>query len=466
MIKILTIIFTENSKRPLYEQLYASIKQSIEKGVLKPGEKLPSKRKLSAHLKISVNTVINAYDQLTDEGYLESIEKKGFYVRQADWIQPAEKNPLTSFENKNATAKQYEFELNTNNVDTANFPFTTWTKLLRESLRDEQNSLLEPSHPQGNLALRQEIAIYLRNFRNIRVSPEQIILGAGMEYLLGLIVELLPGHIFALENPCYHKTMKVLTNKQVPFEAISIDGEGMRSELLQNSGASVALITPSRHFPMGTVMSAGRRTQLLKWSTMTAEQYLIEDDYDFEYRYRLRQIPALYSMDNHDKTIYLNTFARTLAPSLRIGYMVLPPKLLKKYNANLHFYSCTVSAFEQSTLKRFLQNGHYERHINRMRTIYKSRRDAFITTLAPLLQRFEIIGDDAGLHFLIRSNNGVTEKSMLESAKKAGVKVYGLSNYYIDESPETHTVIAGYGGLSRDMLVFAAKRLVEAWGKL
>ena len=464
---MLTVLINEDKKEPIYVQLYIGIKESIAEGTIKPGEKLPSKRKLAEHLNVSVNTVTNAYAQLMAEGNIEAIEKRGYYVRRTDWIRPIKKSQLKIYPKAKAIINQheYEYELNTNMVDTANFPFSIWAKLMRESIQEEQNSLLELGPTQGDFLLRQEIANYLHDFRNITVSPEQIVLGAGVEPLLGVIIELLSENIFALENPCYYKLSRILDNKQIKFKPIQMDLEGMRIDILRKSRASVVYTTPSRHFPLGTIMSATRRMQLIEWAEQSPERYLIEDDYDSEYRYRLRQIPALYSTNHCEKIIYLNTFARTLAPSLRIAYMILPMGLLNKYHELFSFSSCTVSTFEQSTLRRFLQQGYYERHINRMRTIYRERRDVFVSALSPILSQFTISGSEAGIHFLIHSNTGMTEKQMIEYAKKEGVKIYGLSDYYIDDLKETHTVLLGFGGLSKEALRQAAARLIKAWKK-
>lgn len=453
-------------KRPLYEQLYHSIKEAIESGGVKAGDKLPSKRKLADHLQISLRTVENAYAQLALEGYVSSIEKKAYYVQLVERPrpntasnQPSRRKPAAS----EVSSDKYAYDLKTNKINRQDFPFSTWTKLMRQSLRDESSALLEPLHPQGAQMLRQEISNYLRQFRSMNVTADQVIVGAGTEYLLGLVTELLKGRVFAIEEPNYHKPALIFQSRGVRFSSISLDREGLCVDELDRSEASAALITPSHHFPLGTVMSVTRRMRLLQWAAQKEDRYLIEDDYDSEYRFNLKPVPPLHSLDQHDKVIYLNTFTRTLAPSLRIAYLVLPPALLALYRRKLLFYACTVSAVEQCTLGKFMKEGYYERHLNRIRNIYKIRRDALLKGLEPLSGVISTRGREAGLHLLLTSDKGLPEEEMIRRAADQGVRVYGLSGFYLKNARRTSTVIAGYAGYERDDLQKAASLLLKAW---
>lgn len=457
---MLTITLNPDSAQPLYEQIYLKIRADIISGELEIGARLPSKRQLAQHLQLSVNTVENAYAQLLAEGYLESAEKRGYFVRA---IEPVVAAPLPALLDKPQKPQEnFRYDLKTNAVDTAHFPFSVWSWLGRISLRDDGEALLAAQHIQGNPQLRQEIARYLKAYRGMEVSAEQIVLGSGIEHLLGLIAELLPEERFAFEHPCYLKQLQILQSRQVPFTLVPVDSEGIRLSALRESGATAALITPARHFPLGIVMSINRRMQLLKWAA-EGQHYLIEDDFDSEFRYALRQIPTLYSLDTSGRVIYLNTFARTLAPSLRIAYMVLPPALLRVFEERLQFYSCTVSAFEQSVLSRFLHEGYYERHLSRMRVVYRKRRDAFLQALAPLRTEFDLLCHEAGLHLLVRSKNGISEQTLVQRAKAQGIRVYGLSGYYWSDAPETQSVIIGYGRFCEEELEGIAAALIQAW---
>lgn len=462
---MITLSFDEAGHEPLYEQLYRHIRQEIEEGKLLAEDRLPSKRKMADHLRVSLRTVENAYTQLVVEGYVEAVQKKAYYVRsiaQAQ-VQPIQARHVSMPHIPASVAHAPIIDLRTNKVSSEDFPFATWSKLMRENLRNRGKSWLEPSHPQGNGELRQEIVHYLRQFRNMDVCAEQLIIGAGSEYLLGLLTELLPGNRFALENPTYHKPARILRSRHVPFDAIAMDSEGISINSLRQSSASVVLTAPSHHFPLGTVMSVNRRRQLLQWASESEDRFLIEDDYDSEFRFALRPVPSLHSLDPARKVIYMNTFTRTLAPSLRIAYVVLPPVLLQQYQERLMFYACTVSEFEQTTLKEFIGGGYYERHLNRVRTAHKSRRDALLKGLKPLEKTADIRGREAGLHLLVTAKNGLTEHQLINCAHDIGVNVYGLSDYFLSSFGETHTVLLGYGGYSPPQLEEAAGLLVRAW---
>lgn len=460
---MITVMLNDKIDQPLYEQLYMHIRSMIENGSLKAGEKLPSKRTFSSHLQVSQVTVENAYNQLKAEGYINAIEKKGYYVQEIEFIPKVKPKAEYEVKCEIKSSSDIKFNLKTNTVDTSNFPFSVWTRLMRECLNNEADSLLKPVHPQGDIELRNSIAEYLREFRNMNVSAEQIVLGAGSEYLLGLITEMLPNHVFAVEDPGYYKTSRILQSRKMKMHLISMDNEGMCIDELKNTSANVVHITPSHHFPLGTIMSINRRRQLLQWASQKDERYIIEDDYDSEYRFVLKPIPTLQSLDHNNKVIYMNTFAKTLAPSLRIGYMVLPKRLLLHYREQLMFYSCTVSEFEQRTLRAFIRGGYYERHLNRMKKIYKNRRDAFLQGLMPLNHIIFISGEDAGMHLLLKVNNGMNEAELVESARNKGVGVSGLSNYYINKIPDTKTVVVGYASFTPFELKKIASLLVEAW---
>lgn len=464
-----TVQFAKTSGTPKYEQLYRRIRQGIASGEFPQESRLPSKRRLAAHLSVSLNTVENAYAQLLAEGFITTLEKKGYFVlasagaRQPDAGGSPRRPKRDKPERRDKQAKTTRYVLRNNAVDTESFPFATWSRLMRDSLRQDHAALVQELHPQGDRQLREEIAAYLWEYRNMRVEAEQIVVGAGTTYLLGMITELLPAEKFVIEDPGYFMLARTLRSRNVRFEAIPVDGEGLRVEALRRARASVCVVTPANQFPLCLVMSIARRWQLLEWAGEKPSRFIVEDDYDSDYRYALRPAPSLYSLDRHGRVIYFNTFARTLTPSLRIAYMVLPPRLLAAYTPRRQLYSCTVSGFEQRTLLRFIRGGHYERHLNRMRTVYKRRRNAFMEGLAPLEPVVEIAGADAGLHLLLRSRTGMAESVMAERAKGKNVAVFGLSGFFHNPTGETHTVVAGYGGLKEAALRQAAAQLAKAW---
>lgn len=462
---MLTVEFAAGSSKPKYEQLYQHIKESIVSGRIAKGEKLPSKRKLAAHLAIALNTVENAYAQLLAEGFIESIEKKGYFAVSHIPGAPAYRRarlamPVVEAEQARKIGK---FNLRNNAVDTTSFPFATWSRLMRDSLSGDHARLVQEMHPQGDRQLREEIASYLLNYRNMTVSPEQIVIGAGTTYLLGMMTELLPASKFAIEEPGYFMLARTLQSRGVRFACVPVDAEGMDVKKLRKSGAAVCVTTPSNQFPLCLVMSIKRRMEMLEWAHETPSRFIIEDDYDSDYRYSLKPAPALHSLDNGERVIYFNTFARTLTPSLRIAYMVLPYRLMEAYWARRSLYSCTVSGFEQRTLLRFIHGGHYERHLNRMRTIYKRRRNALVQALEGLGGDFRVRGTEAGLHLLISSVAGMREREMIARAAEKDVTVYGLSGFFHKTAKESDTVVAGFGGLAEEELRKAGIRLCRAW---
>ncbi len=299
-------------------------------------------------------------------------------------------------------------------------------------------------------------------------SPDQIVIGAGVEYLIGLIVQILGKSVtVGFENPGYYKSYNIISNNDVKIDLIGLDENGMKVDLLERSEANVAYITPSHQFPTGVIMPIGRRIQLLNWANGSDDRYIIEDDYDSEFRFNGRPIPALEGLDLNDKVIYLSTFSKSIAPSIRIAYTVLPRRLLSVYKKNFSFYSSTVSRFEQHCLYKFIQDGHFSRHLNRMKNIYRSRKDRLVECLkgSKGADMITIIGENTGLHLMTRVENGMKEEELVRSAGNVGVKLYGLSRYYIEDNgdiPEA-TVILGYSGFELEEISDAVKALERAW---
>lgn len=444
---MLTYILNSDSNVPIYEQLYNFIKNDIINGKISANEKLPSKRKLADHLKISIITVENAYEQLVAEGYLYSKPRKGYFAANisADYVNIQTKEPVIT---EKHSPKKFKYEFHTNSVDTEYFPFSTWAKLLREVLSDKNKSLLNKSDPKGIYDLRYEISVFLNEFRNIKASPEQIIVGAGSEYLINIIIQLLGNDkVYGVENPGYQKIPQILLANHIIPHYIKLDDNGVKIEELDN--INVLHLTPSHQFPLGIVTPVKRRYELLKWVAEN-ESYIIEDDYDSEFRYGGKPIPALQSLDKSDRVIYLNTFTKNLAPSLRISYMVLPKKLLKEFENKFLFYSNTVSCFEQHTLAKFMKNRHFERYINKMRLIYKERVDFIINFVAKskLKDYVAIKGDRVGLHIIFELKQH-SENEFIEIANKSNVSIFPISNYYKKNNYGKQAVIIGYSGISK-----------------
>ena len=439
---MLTYPLEERGSLPLYEYLCRCIRSDILSGTLPAGTRLPSKRALAEHLHVSVITVESAYSQLEAEGYLQALPRRGFFVAAVEQTPPAVRGtaPLPAPE-----VPMWRLDLSRNQVDTARFPVSTWVKLTRQVLSEEPEALLSPVPHQGLPALRQAIAADLRDFRGMAVSPEQIVIGAGAEYLYLLLAQLLGRDtVFAVEDPGYPKIRQV-------YGALGA------------AGAGALHISPNHQYPTGLVTPITRRQTLLRWAE-DAEGTIIEDDYDSEFRFTGRPIPTLQSIDLRGRVVYLNTFSQTISPSMRLGFLVLPPRLLERYRRELGFYACTVPALEQHVLARFISGGHYERHLSRMRKEYRNRRAEVVEAFrsSALAPRVTFSEERAGLHFLLRLDTGRSDAELYQLAARMGVRLGFLSEYAAVPKPEfAHTLVINYAGLSPQRLPEAIRLLSE-----
>ena len=430
---------------PLYEALYRCIREDILSGKLPAGQKLPSKRALAAHLEVSTITVETAYSQLAAEGYLCSREKVGYFVEAVALSQ----RPNHSANTIPTPPPPTDHTVNLTANVPAQFPFSVWNRLQRQVLQDFGDQLLEPVPHQGVAALRQAIAAHLADFRGLQVDPENIIIGAGTDFLYNLLLQLLgTDRVYVLEEPGYSKIRRIYDTAGALTASAPMDENGVIPQKLGQH--QVLHISPSHHFPTGIVTPMPRRLELLNWAAET-ESWIIEDDYDTEFRFDTHPIRALYSPDSFGRVIYMNSFSKSLAPSIRIGYMILPPALMEQFREKLGFYSSTVSGFEQHTLARFLQEGHFEKHINRMRKFYRSRRNRLVELLehCPWAEQLTIQEADAGLHFLLKVRTTLSDADLTAFCRDRGLQVRSLSSYYHDAVPDSalHSLVINYSGL-------------------
>ena len=303
--------------------------------------------------------------------------------------------------------------------------------------------------PQGDWELRQTIARYLHASRGANIQPEQLIIGAGNEYLL-LFLEKLLGRQrkIAMEKPTYSKAYRSFQSFAYEISRIPMDKSGMDVKALRASGAEIAYVMPSHQYPTGLVMPIGRRQALLKWAAEAEGRYIIEDDHDSEFRYKGKPVPCLQSIDRHDKVIYIGTFSKAIAPAIRISFMALPQPLLQIYKENFRFFSSTVSRIDQRMLQQFMEEGHFERHLNRMRKTYRVKHDEMLQLLKPFRKKFHIQGENAGTYLALISKDGRSEAELMELAENVGVKVYGMSQHLGIEGEEYYGILLGFGSLS------------------
>ena len=459
---MLTYSLSPEDKSCLYEQLYCHIKNDIISGKLSAGEKLPSKRKLAENLHISVITVETAYNQLVAEGYLNAREKRGYFVAHTEDSLPAVNQPLILAEPEH---QQYFMDFKTNHIQGEHFPFSLWARLMRQELLEQEKKLLQPQQYNGVTELRQAIAEYLSRARGISVSPAQILVGSGTEYLYNLLIQLLGrDKVYGVENPGYQKIANIYQANDAQYRPIRVDRSGLNLEQLQQSDVDILHISPSHHFPTGIVTPIGRRQELLKWAAEQPGRYIIEDDYDSEFRFSGRPIPTLFSIDENEKVIYINTFSKTIAPSIRISYMIFPPSLMEAYRSKLGFYSCTVPSFEQYTLAAFIQQGAFDRHISRMKKQYRTLRDAVIDAIrqSPLADKSRIYEEDSGLHFLLRLNTEKSDEILAQAALERSIRISCLSDYLYRPDPQyEHMLVINYTGIDVQRLPETLRRLAE-----
>ncbi|MBO4862724.1 MAG: PLP-dependent aminotransferase family protein [Eubacterium sp.] len=437
---MLSYTFTD-TKKPLYEQLYEFLRDDILEGKISPDEALPSKRNFAKQLSVSVITVENAYNQLLSEGFIYSLPRKGFYASEIF----DDRKGLEVFNyhdtgagktlKKEGISKEesYFADFASNSTDPESFPFSIWAKLTRRILSEDQDFLMKNSPSNGLPDLRRAIADYLLAFRGMKVNFDNIIIGAGTETMYNILIQLL-GHelTYACEDPGYDKIRKILISNGVKNIRIPLDENGVDISKLERNMVDIIHVTPSHHFPTGITMPIKRRYELLNWANRLTEKtkFIIEDDYDSEFRLSGLPVPPIYSIDTGGSVIYMNTFTKSLASTIRISYMILPDRLMELYKSRLDFYACTVSTFEQLTLARFISEGYYEKHINRMRTAYRKKRDLLLRSIgeSPLSEVSEVCEEQSGLHFILKLRIGMDTNTFADKCKRLGVNISPVSD--------------------------------------
>ncbi|MBO4394145.1 MAG: PLP-dependent aminotransferase family protein [Spirochaetales bacterium] len=428
----------------LYESLYSKFVDEIRTGSLKAGTKMPSVRRCSEEYGVSRNTVLGAYSLLLSEGYINSRERSGYYVAQFEAPIPGKSSSAQRAEPKRTDASKPLTDLSANLVDSSLFPYSTLRQLYRETLSGESISILENAgQSMGDEDLRLSIASYVFNHKGILCEADQIIIGNGTSYHLQTLPPLFGDRpSFLMENPGFRSTREIVSDTGCNIIDIPLDAEGASITDIRNLGSRIRgtvllHISPSHQYPMGTTMSAPRRAAILDWANAKAGRYIIEDDYDSDFRYNGHPIPPICSMDTTGKVIYIGTFSRTLTPSIRLSYMILPQSLVETYRERFSKYPCPVSRIDQKVVSLFMDYGYYERHINRMRRVYRSRRNAMVQTIEETWPEARIRGDEAGLHFIVKPP--IPENLMIDKALEAGFRIQGTG---------TGWLVIGYAHLS------------------
>lgn len=453
------------SKEPIYKQIYSYIKDEIKTGRLPCHSRLPSTRILAKHMQLSRSTIEMAYDQLVAEGYIEAEPYRGYFVAQIEDLYVMSPPKKKAEHDPQAAEEHCLYDFSPLGIDLENFPYNLWRKVTKNVLSGANKELFSSGMRKGDYEVREAIRSYLHRARGVNCTVEQLIIGAGNEYLLLLLHQILEKNRakVAMENPTYIQAYRILKSLGYEICPVSVDASGILVSELRKTEAEVVYVTPSHQYPLGVVMPIKRRMELLAWAMEAEGRYIIEDDYDSEFRYKGKPIPSLQGVDQAGCVIYIGTFSRAIAPAIRVSYMVLPPSLMERYEQKYSFYSCTVPRVEQAALTCFLQDGYFERHLNRMRANYKAKHDLILNQLQRLCG-FRISGENAGIHLLLSAENGKKEAELIRRALEAGVKVYGLSKYYIGEiGRREDTVILGYANLSEVEILTGVEVLIQVW---
>lgn len=467
------------SGKTLYEQIYEYIREEIRKGNLLQGERLPSARFLSDYLQISRTTVDMAYGQLVAEGYLVAKPKSGYFVGDVRELyntgmadQQAEAEPL-----QREKKPEWRYDFSPTAIDMSQFPYATWKKITKNIMVDARSRMFALGEPQGDIELRRTICRYLHGSRGVNCDPEQVIVGAGNDFLLLLLEKILGRHIHvAMENPTYIRAYQIFRSFAYPISLVPMDDRGMRVDKLEESGAKLAYVMPSRQYPTGISMPIGRRMEILRWAGREEERYLIEDDYDSEFRYKGKPLPSLQASDRMGRVIYIGTFSKAIAPAIRVSYMVLPYPLLERYRRECGFFSSTVSRIDQTILNEFISDGYFERYLNKMRKLYRTKHDLLLGELKDFEKDFTVSGENAGLHVLLKDKRGRSEAALEQAAEKADVKVYAMGAFRMEEETAKEggrtdgatrglpaVMILGYGGLTPEEIGKGISELKKVW---
>ena len=482
---MLTYLLEHGSEKPMYEVLYEKIKEDIISGRIPGGEKLPSKRAFARQLRVSTITVENAYAQLITEGFVESAARKGYFAADlGSFAGTVPAGATQKQEDEPIPEREWFADFAGSQTRPESFPFTTWAKISREILTNCREELMHNTPQNGAFRLREAIADHLRAFRGLQADPDQIVIGAGTDYLYGLLIQLLGFEKkYVYENPGYRKIGQVLNAYHVSNAPVSMDRQGISVSSVKQQDADIVHATPAHHFPTGITMSAARRFELLEWASEKEGRYILEDDYDCEFRMSGRPLPTLFGLDRGRHVIYMNTFTRSLASTIRISYMVLPKELMELCRKKLGFYSCSVPVLEQYTLTEFIRRGCFEQHINRMRSASRKLRDYLLQEIAdsPLGSIASVYEEDAGLHFLLNLALKIPAEEFLRRLDQEDIHMQSLARYVNTSDPTgeearlfrlgelgdtkaEHTFFVSYSFVPRSRIREAVRRIARAAG--
>ncbi|HBI04814.1 MAG TPA: GntR family transcriptional regulator [Paenibacillaceae bacterium] len=459
---MITTIFALNEDTPKYKQIYEQFKNYIEQGDILPDEQLPSIRELAESLQVSRNTTLTAYEQLVAEGYIRSEGRKGYFANEVEHDFFHEGINQQNFNQSSEVAQPIHIDFRAGAVDQDQFPLKIWRRIGNQVLSLKES--FKYGERFGEVCLREQIAAYLLQSRGVKTEADAIIIGSTTQQLLVNVGHILKDefHSMVVEDPGYDGVREAFQLHHFTFETLPIYEDGFDLSTLAQMKSRLIYVTPSHHCPLGVSMSIQQRQMLIHW-TNTRDGYIMEDDYDSEFRYTQQPFPALASIDS-GRVIYLGNFSKSFLPGIRLSYMVLPPTLLHRYKRQFLNFENTTSLFSQLTMAKFMEEGEWMRHIKRMRLVYKRKVSHLVWELHNQFQdRISIIGEESGLYLLIKVHLNRSEQWLMEKAALYGVKVYPTSPFFVREYPDEPMIRLGFGSLSFDEIQEGVQLLKKAW---
>lgn len=446
------MIIDQKSKAALYLQIYEYFKEKIVSGHFKSGDRLPSKRNLAEELDLSLNTISKAYYLLEEEGFILAVERSGYFVEQLNNFYPKiDVNEEVRGRKEKKRSREILYDFSPYSIDEEKFPYYTFSKIFKEVIDTGSRDVISQSDPLGKWDFRKAISKYLNDSRSLNIKAENIVISSGMEYLYEMLFYIFSkDSVFAVENPGYDILPEMISSRGFTCKPVKVEADGVSLVDLETSGANILTITPSHQFPTGSIMPISKRLDLLKWASSKEGRYLIEDDYDTEFRYVGRPIEPIKKLDAGDRVIYMGSFSKSLAPSMRISYMILPDKLMEDLKVNFPFFICPVPVINQLVMAKFLEGGYFQRHLNRMRRNYKKKREALIEKLQTYPQVLDISGADSGIHIVIEVKTKKDDFEIQRLCKDKGIEIYPMAAYYSKNSKEKSSgkFLFGFGNLS------------------
>lgn len=440
----------------IYRQIYTRLKEDILSFKYESHEKLPSKRGMAEILNVSVNSVKSAYEQLLAEGYIYAKERKGYFIEPLDRLIIDPDAQTTIGQYKEGKPQRYDYSFSHMSTDMSEFPVDVWTKLLKRVFDNYEYYLSAIPNIKGPVELRQSIAKLVSYQRGIQCHPEQIIIGSGTNTLLKRLMQLLPAEVtIGVENPGYSRFRKLLNEGGTATIPLELDEKGISINQINSVQPDAVIVTPSHQFPTGIIMPVSRRIDLLNWASKT-NSYIIEDDYDSEFKYQTDNIPSLYSFDKNESVIYLGTFSKTLMPGLRLSYMILPTALVQKFETHNFDMIPDFSMLNALTLNLMIKEGYYEKYVKKMHQHYGRKREQLIATLQREFQdKINIKDTEAGLHFMIDVKSPFTYIEIEQRAKEAQLELYTINRFVVKALKENigvKTLIIGFSKIKIEQL--------------